>query len=55
MALKRNSKEGWVAGVCAGLAPTSGLPVMLLRAAFVLIPGAWFVYVALWILMPDED
>lgn len=55
MALTRNSEEGWIGGVCAGLAPTSGLSVWLLRAAFVLIPGALFVYPVLWILLPDES
>lgn len=55
MALERNSEEGWIGGVCAGLAGTSGLPVVLVRAAFVLVPGALLVYPVLWALLPDKD
>lgn len=55
MALSRNAENGWIGGVCAGLAETSGLPVLLLRAAFVLVPGALFVYPVLWVLLPDKS
>ncbi len=55
MALHRNSEQGWIAGVCAGLAPSSGLPVMLLRIAFILVPVGLPIYLLLWILLPDES
>lgn len=48
-----------IAGVCAGLADQFGLSVTLLRLAFLLgflFSGGVFllVYVALWIVMPEE-
>jgi phage shock protein PspC (stress-responsive transcriptional regulator) len=48
----------FVAGVCAGLARRFGVPVWVVRLAFVIsivLPGPQFlVYIALWILMPSE-
>jgi phage shock protein PspC (stress-responsive transcriptional regulator) len=48
-----------IAGVCAGLADQFGVSVTILRLAFLLgllFSGGVFllVYVALWIVMPDE-
>jgi phage shock protein PspC (stress-responsive transcriptional regulator) len=47
-----------IAGVCAGLARRFGLgawTVRLLAILSCLLPGPQFlVYIALWILMPDE-
>lgn len=53
------AREGaWLGGVAAGLAKRFGLPVVALRLAFVVatLLGLWglVVYVALWILMPQE-
>jgi phage shock protein PspC (stress-responsive transcriptional regulator) len=55
VALGRNSDEGWLGGVCAGLADTTGLPVLLLRLAFVLVPGALVAYPVLWLVLPDDS
>ncbi|RRO14762.1 PspC domain-containing protein [Saccharopolyspora rhizosphaerae] len=55
-ALERPRNGKMIAGVCAGLAHRFGLPVFLVRLAFVLsciLPGPQFVvYIALWILLP---
>ncbi|HEY6097778.1 MAG TPA: PspC domain-containing protein [Anaeromyxobacter sp.] len=53
------AREGaWIAGVASGFAKRFGLPVAAVRLAFVLgtLLGFWglVVYVALWILMPQE-
>jgi phage shock protein C len=53
-------REGrWIAGVCAGLAQRFGLRPNLVRLLFVLsclLPGPQFlVYIALWIIVPNED
>jgi phage shock protein PspC (stress-responsive transcriptional regulator) len=53
-------REGRViAGVCAGLARRFGMTPTTVRVLFVLscvLPGPQFViYLALWILMPNED
>ena len=53
--MKRNSDAGWIAGVAAGLAPDSVLAAMLLRAAFVFVPGAFVLYFVLWAVLPDES
>ncbi len=53
------AREGrWLGGVARGLANRFGLSVVAVRLAFVLttLVGAWgaVIYVALWILMPQE-
>ncbi|MDI2031470.1 PspC domain-containing protein [Saccharopolyspora sp. TS4A08] len=55
-ALERPRNGKMIAGVCAGLAHRFGLPVFLVRLAFVvscILPGPQFVlYILLWILLP---
>ena len=55
-ALERPRNGMMIAGVCAGLAHRFGLPVFLVRVAFVvscILPGPQFVlYILLWILLP---
>jgi phage shock protein C len=53
-------REGrWIAGVCAGLARRFGLSPTLVRVLFLLsclLPGPQFLaYIALWIIVPNED
>ncbi len=54
----RPRQGAWLGGVAAGLAKRFGLPVVALRLAFVVgtLLAFWglVVYVALWILMPQE-
>jgi phage shock protein PspC (stress-responsive transcriptional regulator) len=49
----------WIAGVCAGLARRFGMSPGTVRVLFVLsclLPGPQFlVYLALWMIMPNED
>lgn len=40
--------RGW----CAGLAAQFDVDVLIVRAAFVLIPGSWILYLALWLWLP---
>lgn len=58
-ALVRPRQGRWIGGVCAGLARRFGLGANTVRLIFVvscLLPGPQFlVYLALWILMPNED
>jgi len=54
----RNTKTGVVAGVCAGIADSTGLPVLLIRVLFILgaIWGAGLLlYVILWIAMSSDE
>ncbi|MEV4645987.1 PspC domain-containing protein [Saccharopolyspora sp. NPDC049426] len=55
-ALERPRNGKMIAGVCAGLAHRFGLPVFLVRLAFVIscvLPGPQFIlYIVLWILLP---
>jgi phage shock protein C len=53
------AREGaMVAGICRGLSTRFGLPVAVLRLAFVLgtVLGLWgaVAYLALWVIMPRE-
>lgn len=55
----RRSPDGWIGGVCSGLAARLGLDPIVIRAAFVLL-GLLFglgllVYLAAWVLIPDTD
>lgn len=56
--LHKTDNGKMLAGVCAGLAETTGLPVWLFRLIFVLgnfLPGpGLFVYVILWVLLPKR-
>ncbi len=48
-----------IAGVCAGLAHRFGISPTMMRILFVLsclLPGPQFlIYIALWVLVPDES
>jgi len=56
--LVRPRDDRWIAGVCAGIGRRFGLPPNLVRLLFVLsvlLPGPQFIiYLALWILIPNE-
>lgn len=56
--LVRPRNDRMIAGVCAGIAQRYGLSVTTVRLLFVLsllLPGPQvLVYLALWLLMPDE-
>ena len=57
--LTRPRDNRWIAGVCSGLARRFGMSPGLMRLLFVLsclLPGPQVViYLALWIIMPNED
>jgi phage shock protein PspC (stress-responsive transcriptional regulator) len=57
--LVRPRDDRWIAGVCSGLARRFGMSPGTVRLLFVLsclLPGPQFVvYIALWIIMPNED
>lgn len=59
--LRRYPREGWIAGVCAGLAETFDWNVKLVRLVFALafIFGGFFpagvIYLLLWYLMNEDD
>jgi phage shock protein C len=58
--LWRSRNERVIAGVCGGIAASIGWPALNVRVAYVLLsilsaafPGI-LVYLALWLLMPEE-
>ncbi|MEE6261419.1 PspC domain-containing protein [Plantactinospora sonchi] len=57
--LTRPRDNRMIAGVCAGLARRFGMSAGMMRLLFVLsvlLPGTQVViYLALWIIMPNED
>ncbi|TDC95040.1 PspC domain-containing protein [Saccharopolyspora aridisoli] len=57
-ALERPRNGKMIAGVCAGLAHRFGLPVFLVRLAFVIscvLPGPQFIlYILLWVMLPKS-
>jgi phage shock protein C len=56
--LARDTKQGWIAGVCAGIAERVGIKPLWVRIAFVLLALVWhgaaaiLLYVVLALLMP---
>jgi len=59
--LRRSRNDRWMAGVCGGIAEWLGWDSTLVRVLYVIVsilsvafPGI-LVYVALWILMPEQD
>jgi phage shock protein PspC (stress-responsive transcriptional regulator) len=57
--LSRPRDDRWVAGVCSGLARRFGTSSLTMRVLFLvscLLPGPQFlVYLALWIMVPNEE
>ena len=57
--LVRPRDDRWIAGVCSGLAHRFGISPNTMRVIFALsclLPGPQFIaYIALWVLVPDED
>jgi phage shock protein PspC (stress-responsive transcriptional regulator) len=56
----RSAEHKMIAGVCGGIAEYFGVPVAIVRLAFVLMTVfmggvGLLVYVVLWIVMPQED
>ena len=57
--LHRSRRNRVIAGVCGGLAETTGLPTWLLRFVFLLfllpggVPGI-LLYLVLWVLLPER-
>lgn len=55
--LYRDTQTGWLGGVAAGLASYTGLPVLLVRLAFVVLTFVWgasiLIYILLWLILPD--
>jgi len=58
-ALVRPREGRMIAGVCAGLARRFGVSATTVRVVFIvscILPGPQFlIYLALWILMPEES
>jgi phage shock protein PspC (stress-responsive transcriptional regulator) len=45
--------DGYIGGVCAGLAEWSGIPAILWRIAFLFVfPYAFWIYLILWVFLP---
>jgi phage shock protein PspC (stress-responsive transcriptional regulator) len=57
--LRRSVRDGWIAGVCGGIARLTGVESWIWRMLFVLglLFGGFtiFVYVVLWIFVPREE
>jgi len=61
MALHRSKSNAMIAGVCGGIAKSLGWSVTSVRVLYVIVsilsaafPGI-LIYIALWILMPQES
>ena len=57
--LSRPRNDRWIAGVCSGLARRFGMSSFAMRMLFLvscLLPGPQFlIYLALWIMVPNEE
>ena len=56
--LRRPRDDRWIAGVCSGIARRFGMSPNVVRLLFVIsciLPGPQFlIYLALWIILPNE-
>ena len=54
--LYRNSKEGKIGGVCAGLGDYFNLDPVIIRLAFLLLifAGGLIAYLVAWIIVPEK-
>ena len=54
--LYRNSKEGKIGGVCAGLGDYFNLDPVIIRLAFLLLifAGGIIAYLVAWIIVPEK-
>ena len=51
----RSSDQGWIGGVCSGIAHSSGIPVWIVRTLFCLgIYVMWLVYLCMWAIFPKR-
>lgn len=50
----RNSKDGYIGGVCEGLGEYTGIDPIFWRFAFVFIPGLGAPYLLLWFFTPNK-
>jgi len=55
--IRRAPKHAWAGGVCAGLAYWCGVPMWMVRVAWVLgsipvLPAAIVLYAVVWVFMP---
>lgn len=53
--IKRAPSRGYFGGVCQGLAEETDTNPLAWRIIFLLAPSSLWVYIALWILLKEED
>lgn len=51
--LRRDTYNGWIGGVCAGLAKHLNIDVVMLRIIFAFFVLFWL-YIIIWIIVPAE-
>ena len=53
--MNRSSESSIIGGVCGGIGEWSGIPPILWRIAFLFfIPAAFWIYIALWVLLKKQ-
>jgi phage shock protein PspC (stress-responsive transcriptional regulator) len=55
MKLTKNKKDGWIAGVCAGIADKTGIHISLIRIISFFVPFGFLLYVVLALVMDDKN
>jgi phage shock protein PspC (stress-responsive transcriptional regulator) len=53
--LKRSKTNSYLGGVCGGIAKATGTSAIAWRLIFLLVPYTFWIYVALWIGLLEED
>jgi len=53
--LRRSKTNSYLGGVCGGIAKATGTSVIAWRLIFLLVPYTFWIYVALWIGLLEED
>lgn len=52
--LYRSKKDRWIAGVCGGLAESTGINSLIIRLFFLFTSGLGGIYLLLWLFIPEN-
>ena len=55
MRIRRSNTNWYIGGVCGGLAEATDTSPIAWRLIFLFAPYTFWIYIALWILLKDED
>jgi len=54
MKLRRDTQNGYIGGVCSGIAKVTDTSPIGWRILFLLVPSSLWIYLALWVILKEE-